>query len=168
MRVVLSPCRPVRGAQTTPVHIIPRNILGADATPQRNVPLQASRSKDIVKLGECSRKRSIVPAVLACLFFWTGALSAQQAVTIKLKPRNEGDTVLVANEEKTSVAMKVIDGTGKVLVNNDETQTLSEEYLGLCDGIADFRPDTFQRDWFRSNQVHFVSRWCRPVDFVSR
>lgn len=95
-------------------------------------------------------KRSIVPAVLVCLFAWTGALPAQQAVTIKLKTRGAGETILVGKEEKMSMSMKITDGTGKVLVNKDMAATSISEYVEtVINREGKKRPTLLEREYIK-------------------
>jgi hypothetical protein len=73
-------------------------------------------------------KCSVAWAVLVGLFVWTNAGHAQQAITIKLKDRGEGESLLVKRNEKTTTKVKVTDGGGNVLVDQKEIKTDIQEY----------------------------------------
>ena len=73
-------------------------------------------------------KRCIAIAAIVSLLTWTGAAQSQEAITIKLKVRGEGDSVLVKKNETVTSKVKVEDGTGKVLVEQNEKKTEVAEY----------------------------------------
>ncbi len=74
-------------------------------------------------------KRAIVPVVVACLFLPAGVLFAQQPVTINLKTRGAGDSVVVAKDENMSMTMKIIDASGKVLADKNIGASSQTEYV---------------------------------------
>lgn len=70
----------------------------------------------------------------AALLWLAGALAlaqaapAPEAITIKFKYTNEGESVLLAKQDTTSAKAKITDGDGKVLVENNENSTETAEY----------------------------------------
>jgi hypothetical protein len=76
--------------------------------------------------GDFNMMRISALAVLAALFAGTGASQAQ--FTIKLKERNEGEAALINRNEKTSTKVKVTDGMGNVLLDQNEVKTVIQEY----------------------------------------
>src|ERR1700687_1356639 len=81
-----------------------------------------------IDLGERIMKCSVAWAVLIGVFVWTNAGHAQQAITIKLKDRGKGESLLVKRNEKTTTKVKVTDGGGNVLVDQKEIKTDIQEY----------------------------------------
>src|SRR5436190_18091785 len=72
--------------------------------------------------GEIVMKRYVSLAVLGVLFAWTGAVLAQEAVTIKLKEKGEGDAALIEKTETGTVAKKItVQGN-----TMEDTQKMSE------------------------------------------
>lgn len=73
-------------------------------------------------------KRSIALTALTTLFVTTGTGLAQEAVTIKLRERGNGDAAVVKRSENVVTKMTVTDGAGQVVLDNRELKTEIAEY----------------------------------------
>src|SRR5262249_1559958 len=78
--------------------------------------------------GDVPMKRCAALALLAGLFVWSGLVLGQEAIAIRQKQTGEGESLLVNKSETTNTKMKVVDGQGKVLNENSEKTTESQEY----------------------------------------
>lgn len=73
-------------------------------------------------------KRYTALSVLTVLFVGIAVADAQEAITIKLKERGEGETGLVKKKGTTTTKVKVVDGDGNVIVDKNEVKTEIQEY----------------------------------------
>lgn len=72
--------------------------------------------------------RNAALAVVAGLFLWSGAAQAQEAITIKLKTREQGDVILITKNGSVTTKVKVEDGKGNVVVDKSEIKVEVSAY----------------------------------------